>query len=326
MNKRLMKRALTSVALVLVAVAWVATPALAQHEKAHANVEEHVKMMTEHLGLTEEQATQAKEILTAHMASDDHSMEALHEALTPILTDEQKEKMAAMHSRHEKMRRGDDKRQRATRTRTMRTRTSRDGARRVTRSRTWNSRGGQRGAMRSRSGRDAYRGWAPQSAQLRLSREQMAELAEIRREAAAARQTFAEENPEATREERRAFAEAQAMELREAMESVLTVEQKLMRMRLGERQRRQPSGLNLSEEQEAQIEEALSAHREAHREWVEANPEASRADRAAQAGEQRSALESALEEILTPEQMEALDSRSRRQMPRGRRATQRRWR
>ena len=139
----------------------------------------------------------------------------------------------------------------------------------------------------------------------------------VRRQVAEEHRAFTQENPNASDEEKRAFGLAQRKKMAEAMASTLTAEQELLRMRAEERNRRPASFLNLSEEQEGKVKEALATYRQAMAAWMEANPDASPDARMEHNRMQRDALQTALKDILTEEQLEKLDrTDTRRDRPR----------
>ena len=141
---------------------------------------------------------------------------------------------------------------------------------------------------------------------MNFSSEQREAMREITRKLAGERRAFLEENPDPTRSEMREFGANLREMMAEAMDSVMTVEQRLMMMPRTTN-RRGGSSLNLSEEQETQISVAMDAHRTEMKQWNEANPEASREERMEKAREHREAFDAALEEILTPEQQQRLN-------------------
>ena len=151
---------------------------------------------------------------------------------------------------------------------------------------------------------------------VRLSAEQREAMESARKEIAEARRTFEQENPDATDAEKRDFGMAQRNRHAEAIESILTAEQQLMMMRRSRQTRAESSRLNLSEEQEVKIKEALSAHRQAEAAWADANPDATREARAENARMHREAVQEDLKEILSAEQLEALERGDKRRRTR----------
>ena len=143
-------------------------------------------------------------------------------------------------------------------------------------------------------------------------------------------------HPDATREERRAYREAQQEQAQAAVAATLTSEQRqklealkaearehweARRERRGERQAwrgRRGGGrhgaraaalaerLDLTAEQQDRLKALRAEQRADVRAWTEANPDASREAKRAFWAEQRAKAQAALEETLTPEQQQAL--------------------
>lgn len=252
-----------------------------------------LRFLTRSLDLSAEQQTRLEKMVYSRAAASRKLQLALRDTLRDILTPEQMDKIRGlMGTVRERMgaksSRMDHKRRRA-----WYPRRGIERARRTARA----ERMGRRGDRRDR--------WS--DVPVRLSAEQREALGEVRREIHEAHRTFAEENPDATDADKRAFGVAQREKLVEAMNSVLTAEQQLLMMRRTDRIGRRPSLLGLSEDQEARVKEALATHRRAAEEWAGVNPNPTPEARMEHARVQREALRSALAEILTPEQMEKLD-------------------
>ncbi len=291
-------------------------------EGTEVDIARRVAIMTRQLELSEEQQAKLKEVYESHEAANAARMVALREALAEILTEEQMNAMgergAQLRERMRNQRPGMERSRRTGRS----DRISRGNDRRARRSfrvnRSYDRRERRSFQMnRSNYGRDRSSGLP-----VRLSSEQREALGAVRREIGEARHAFAEEKPDATDAEKRALGIAQRKELAGAMESVLTAEQQLLMMRRTNMARRPASLLELSEDQETKVKEALAAHRQAVAAWMEANPDSTPEALMESAQMQREALQSALKEILTPEQLEQLDRsgmrRDRTRRPRDR--------
>lgn len=252
-----------------------------------------VRWLARALDLSAEQQARIKEAYDSHAAASRKRQAAFRDTIRTILTPQQigrmRGRMSPMRKRMDAVRGRMDN----ARWRMWHPRRRLERARRTTRS----ERMGRRGNRRDRRS----------DLSVRLSAEQRETLGAVRREIDEARQSFAEEHPDATETEKRAFGASQRNKLAEAMESVLTAEQQLLMIRRTDRSRRPSSLLGLSEDQEARVKEVLAMHRKAAEDWVEANPNSTPDARMEHARAQWEALQSVLKEILTPEQMKRLD-------------------
>ena len=267
-----------------------------------------MRMLASALDLTEGQHAQLRSIHAEQMKADSTQASALHDAISSMLTPEQRTRFKALRTRME----AGQERLRMQAGRLRGRMQSRTQVRR------------RAGALQRRSGR-AYRmerrfdrrGNRQDGPQVRLNPEQEEKMEAVRRQVAEEHRAFTQENPNASDEEKRAFGLAQRKKMAEAMASTLTAEQELLRMRAEERNRRPASFLNLSEEQEDKVKEALATYRQAMAAWMEANPDASPDARMEHNRMQRDALQTALKDILTEEQLEKLDrTDTRRDRPR----------
>ena len=159
--------------------------------------------------------------------------------------------------------------------------------------------------------------------QVDLSDAQEAQLKAHHIEQREAVKAWMEANPDATREEKRAYRKEQAEAHREALQNVLTPEQQQIleeaesarhrrsrgHMQRGQRGHRGFAGLDLTDTQKSQLQDLRQAHREAMKAWMEANPNATREEKRAYRKEQAEAHRSTLENILTPEQKQLLEER-----------------
>ena len=319
--------------------AFILLPANAQPRTSlpEEMISRHVEMMTRHLELSEEQATKVKEILTDAAESGDMDFAAIHESVQELLTDEQRAKvdesmhrrmMAAFATRNPRRMARTSQRQmgrrpapqarrveakpdstgeRGVRSRREAAPRSRMDTRRQMRSRAMWQRRGMQWRQRASRTRFMQRGNERTPSFPRLNTEQREAVEVLRRELERARRTFSEENPDATPEEARAFGAEVRREYAAAMDTILTAEQQLLQLRLRSRSRSERSLLNLSEDQETQVKAALAAHREATGAWRDNNPEATREEQAEQARAQYEALQAALGDILTPQQLQRLE-------------------
>lgn len=242
-----------------------------------------LRVLVRTLDLSAEQQSRLKEIYDSHAAAGRKQQAALREALREILTLEQvgtlRGRMGAMHSRMDNVRR-----------------------------RMWGPRRSlERGRRTARADRMGRRGDRRSDLPVRLSAEQREALGAMRREIDEARRAYAEENPDATDAEKRTFGAAQRKRFAEAMGPVLTAEQQLLLMWRTGRIRRSSSLMELSDDQEAKVKETLGTHRNAAEDWAETNLNPTLEARMEHARAQREALQSALKEILTPEQLKKLD-------------------
>ncbi|HMB92556.1 MAG TPA: Spy/CpxP family protein refolding chaperone [Rhodothermales bacterium] len=182
--------------------------------------------------------------------------------------------------------------------------------------------------------------------QVDLSDAQEAELKTLLQAQHAERRTWLDANEDASREDKRAYFEAQAEATKAAIASVLTTEQQQTleekiaergekgRFRRGQRGamrgKRGPARLaeklDLTEAQQAQLKELHTGHRDAMQAWMDSSPNATQEEKRAYRKEQAEAHRSALESILTPEQKQMLeeakstrDRRGRGHMRHGRR-------
>ncbi len=267
-----------------------------------------MRMLASALDLTEGQHAQLRSIHAEQMKADSTQASALHDAISSMLTPEQRTRFEALRTRMEAG-------QERLRMQAGRLRGRMQGRTQVRR---------RAGALQRRPGR-AYRmerrfdrrGNRQDGPQVRLNPEQEEKMEAVRRQVAEEHRAFTQENPNASDEEKRAFGLAQRKKMAEAMASTLTAEQELLRMRAEERNRRPASFLNLSEEQEDKVKEALATYRQAMAAWMEANPDASPDARMEHNRMQRDALQTALKDILTEEQLEKLDrTDTRRDRPR----------
>lgn len=163
---------------------------------------------------------------------------------------------------------------------------------------------------------------------LDLTEAQEARLKELRTRQRAEAKAWADANPNATREERRAHREMQARAAHEAFLSVLTPEQtrQVEQFRETAREQRGKRGqqrlrrtrtnradfgaaLNLTDTQKEQLQALHQEQRQAAQRWREANPDASREDRRAFTESRHAQRQAALERILTQEQRQQLDER-----------------
>jgi Spy/CpxP family protein refolding chaperone len=159
--------------------------------------------------------------------------------------------------------------------------------------------------------------------QVDLSDAQEAQLKARHTEQREAVKAWMEANPNATREEKRAYRKEQAEAHREALQNVLTPEQQQIleevksarhhrsrgHMRRGQRGHRGFAGLDLTDTQKSQLQDLRQAHRTAMKAWMDANPNATREEKRAYHKEQAEAHRSTLENILTPEQQQILEER-----------------
>ena len=302
-----------NVILALLASVFFLMPATAQErgpraEGTEIDIARRVAMMARQLELSEVQQAKLMEVYASHQAANTARMVALREALGEILTENQINAMREGGAQlRERMRRWRPGMERARRT---------GRSDRISRSDDRRSRPSFR-VNRSNDRRDR-----PSDLPVRLSSEQREAMGAVRRAVDEARRAFAEENPDATDAEKRALGIAQRKELADAMESVLTAEQQLLMTRRISRARRPASLLGLSEDQEVKVKEALAAHRQAMEAWMETNHDPTPEARMESAQMQREALQSALKEILTTEQLQKLDrsgmrrDRTRRQRDR----------
>jgi len=281
----------------------ILTPVVAQEERSEVVAQEErsdveqitlrVKRMTERLDLTEEQSEKLSTLLAAHIEENEASMAKLREDIKAILTPEQREKADEILL---------PDRQRDNRERTRRR--SRTDTRRNERVDSRRTRGRDRG-------RDNVRRFP-----FRLSSDQREALGRVQRNLNAERHTFARENPEATEAEKRAFNISMRERLAEARDSILTVEQRLYMIRgmNDDDHSKDRFSLNLSEEQETKLSEAITTYMKARGAWRIANPDATFETRAEYFRQIGADLETAYQEILTPEQLEKLERRRDRRL------------
>ena len=168
---------------------------------------------------------------------------------------------------------------------------------------------------------------------LDLSDAQEEQIQDVWAEQHEAAQAWREANPDATREERRAYREKQRSETNAAIEALLTPEQtepyqslkdewterrgdrpdrgNRRGQRYDGRQGDRTSGLmerlDLTEAQQTQLKEIRTTYHEAVRAWREAHPDATREEKQAYRAEQRDAMKADVEAVLTPEQVVRLE-------------------
>ncbi len=316
-----------NVILALLASVFFLMPATAQErgpraEGTEIDIARRVAMMARQLELSEVQQAKLMEVYASHQAANTARMVALREALGEILTENQinamREGGAQLRERMRRWRPGMERARRTGRS----DRISRSDDRRSRPSFRVNRSYDRRDRRSFRVNRSNDRRDRPSDLPVRLSSEQREAMGAVRRAVDEARRAFAEENPDATDAEKRALGIAQRKELADAMESVLTAEQQLLMTRRISRARRPASLLGLSEDQEVKVKEALAAHRQAMEAWMETNHDPTPEARMESAQMQREALQSALKEILTTEQLQKLDrsgmrrDRTRRQRDR----------
>jgi Spy/CpxP family protein refolding chaperone len=169
------------------------------------------------------------------------------------------------------------------------------------------------------------RGGGPMGAgllqQLNLTDAQQTQLRELWTSQRGAMRAWMEANPNATREQRAAQFELQAERVDAAIQRILTPAQleeyRSLRdeapVRSGAWGRRGVGPmagalgqrLDLTEAQQSQLQEVWTAQREQMRAWLQANPDATREERAAQLSALATRANAAIEDILTPDQLEA---------------------
>lgn len=151
---------------------------------------------------------------------------------------------------------------------------------------------------------------------LDLTDAQKVEIRKTMQDLHAERQSWHEAHPNPSPEEQRAFFQEQHEAMREALTAVLTPEQlaKLEEMQdRGPRHRRRPgrnlaNDLDLNEEQRTALRSLHQEQRAAMRAWMSDHPNASKEERRAYVRDQREALQEALADLLTPEQLTKLEA------------------
>ncbi len=264
--------------------------------------------LTRALDLTEEQQEQLKEAQTGIQQAAEEQMAAVEQVLRDVLTLEQYQRMMELRER------------RTSRSQNVRSEHSnrfRRSRGRMAPARHRMTRRGQATQRWHRNNRQVGRRQATMPMG-RMSAAQREALEVVRRAMEAKRRAFAQDNPEASAEDKRAFAANQRETFAAAMDSVLTVEQRLrMVMQHVDRHAESRSRLGLIEAQKAQLEAVLAEHGESARAWRQANPDATPAARMQHAQTQIESLHNALKEVLSEEQYRRL---SRDSAPRPRRS------
>lgn len=305
-------------AMALLASVWMVPSAVAQQGPRHRQadpeqrVERQVRMMDRHLDLSDSQEAQVKELLLAQHAEGrawleanentsredkrayrKQQAEAAQSAIASVLTTEQQQKLQENVANR-----------------------------------------GDKGQFRRGQGR-ALRGKARRAGfveKLNLTEAQRTQLKEIRTEQREAAKAWMEANPDATREDKRAYRKQQAEAHREVLESVLTSEQKQTledaksqrnrrdrgAMRQGRRGQHGMAVLDLTDAQKSQLQELKEAHRAEMKAWWEANPNATREEMQAYRKQQAEVQRTGVESVLTTEQKQMLEARkAERQNRRG---------